>query len=663
MNPTTEQAVQQSVQGVPDAKQNGGLGAAFWGMEMFQRGPILPAWGTRLREWQLRRYDRHEFNTLWQGAKAGLVNRWCATPWMIDGGPTLTNRFQRLFRGAQFGEGWDGLIARVGADYLRFDAGAYIEVIAPGDPMKEPTGAVVGLAHLDSYHCLPTGDPQFPVLYYSRPTATKQATIHLLHASRVIHLIDMPDGDQDMPGYGYCALSRAIAVVQREIYMKRYVVTQLDDKPPPGMLLIGGMTEPAWNKAWASYRQDQSTDDQPDWGKVVRIFGADAALTPKVESVAFANPPDKFDFHVYVRIDVDELALAMGVDSQDLMPLASKAMGSGQQSQILHEKSKGKTYGHFLRLLERKLNDVLPEALTFEFKINDQEAALQNAEIATAWAGFASSIPPTVMSDKEKRQLLANQVEQVQKVITDERGQLIELTDADVQPVQQETLAQDATQNAPAPAPGDAQPVSAQDTTPNAPAQAAKDFEDTRASFVQDFTDLVQAGLADDVTRRRAGVVLRAQLNRYGKQAREDGLQQGGVEDGLSDDDLNEHVTWLAEQSGYVTGFLDEVFSGGLTNAQVGARAEAWANKSLQASYYGGLASADANGLYEFVGTDGKESCPQCTTLKGQAHRMKDWAAKQLRPGVDTESFDCGGYQCQHNLQKTSGLASGSWLS
>ncbi|MGA0506735.1 hypothetical protein ACO2WS_26100, partial [Escherichia coli] len=67
-------------------------------------------------------------------------------------------------RQADFGRGWGSLISKVLLDYLRQDGGGFIEVIAPGNPLKAPTAPATGLAYLDSLRCLPTGDPEYPVV-------------------------------------------------------------------------------------------------------------------------------------------------------------------------------------------------------------------------------------------------------------------------------------------------------------------------------------------------------------------------------------------------------------------------------------------------------------------------------------------------------------------
>jgi hypothetical protein len=86
-----------------------------------------------------------------------------------------------------------------------------------------------------------------------------------------------------------------------------------------------------------------------------------------------------------------------------------------------------------------------------------------------------------------------------------------------------------------------------------------------------------------------------------------------------------------------------------------------WWRKTMQPFYYAGLESAQRNAMMEFAGDDGLESCVTCRRLKGQRHRLKDWKRKQLRPQVDTSSFECGGWRCEHKLIPVAGKATGKF--
>jgi hypothetical protein len=642
-----------SVQVLPDATRDGGASLFYWDTS---RGPILPAWGTRERERALRLWYRNEYNTLVQGAFSGLGKRWAATPWEISGPKRATQKFQDVFRQADFGRGWSSFVQKLALDYLRQDGGAYVEVIAPGNPLKAPTGPAIALANLDSLRCLPTGDPEYPVVYYNR-----QGAMHLLHRTRVIHLVDMPDADERNPGYGLSALSRSIAVVQRQLLMGRYIQQRLDDVPLPGLLVLSGITEKQWNEVQARHIRQQSADGQQPFGRTIAINSLQPEIPVSVESVPFSTPPDGFDYPTYVEIDVNELALAIGVDKQELWELGSGDLGSGAQSEVLHAKSQGKMFGSFLIELERRLNDVLPESCEFAFKVQDPYEATEKANAAQVWAGVVAALGDKLTPD-EARLLLANQIEAVKDAITDADGELVRLNDADpkADPQAPEIVAPDDTDVAAAPA---AAPID-QTAQDDAKAASAKAIQATALSFTSDFEDLLKGARSDDFGRRRFGIVLRDLIRKYGREAYLDGMADGGVDTGreLADDDLTAYRALLVKQSAFVTSLGAAIYrEGSVTDGMAANKPEMWFNKSVLPFYEEGRASADKNGMYEFAGDDGAESCVTCQRLKGQRHRMKDWTRKALRPRVDTSAFDCGGWMCKHVLVKTTERASGKW--
>lgn len=637
-------ALRHTVQDVPQVdKLNGASSVGFW-LPATERGPILPAWGTRERERVLRLYDRHELNNLWQGARAGLTKKIVATPYELVGpkyGANYAKHFDGVLRDAQFGAGWGQFLSLLIRDFMRFDGGAYFEIIAPGNPLKAPTGRMTGIAHLDAFRCLPTGDPEYPVVYYSR-----MGKLHVLHHTRVFHWLDAPDGDQDHPGYGECSLTRAIALVQREILMGRYVMGSLDDKPQPGIVLAQGMNEAHWRKAWDAFRTQQTTDVAPDWGKVMPIFSMDPTLPVKLENFTFAKPPEKFDYKVYVEIDIDQLALAIGVDRQEIAQLTGGNIGSQGQSVIQHAKSQGKMPGYIYASLERALNQALPESCEFGFKVKDAVEAQEEANKAQVWTGVALQLEP-LLGKQIAMEILANQVEAVADAVLDDNGEYIRLDDADPKPAELDVTLDDAAP--PTDVPAEGAPVEL---------QLVKDFDATRAAFVSAFEDLAAAGLDGDLNRRRAGTVLRANVSRLGRAAYSDGLKQGGVEE-LSEDDLAAIAVLIAEQSGYVTAFMDTLFADGVTAGGITAHANAWANKSLQVFYDAGVLSADANGLYLWELGATEDHCADCQRMAGQKHRFKEYHDKGIYPKSDT--LDCGGFQCDCRLTKTTGRAKGKW--
>ena len=642
-------AERQSVQNLPDAKTPG-AGAA-WSETLpvlfFGRMPFLPPWGSRRREVQLRMLDRHELNTLFQGAVMGTAKKVASSPFEISGPKSGTAHFQDVFRGAQFGSGWRELILRGLRDYFRHDIGGFLEVIGPGNPMRPINGRITGLAHLDALRCWLTGDPEFPVIYRDN-----KGKAHTLHHTRVIRLVDMPDGDEGVPGpVGLCALSRAAAIVQREFLMNRYVEYSLDDKPKPGILLLRNMTKEKWGEATAKYLTGQQKDDSGPFGNVVTLFGLQPEYPIEAEVITWSEPPQNFDYRVYkVDIDVNEMALALGVDVQELWQLGGTGgkLGTSTQSEVLNQKSRGKTFGDILKMLERAFNDVLPVRYEFQFKWRDGQQDQEQAQLASTWIANINSLPQEIPVEVRLK-LLANQVESIRDVVLDENGELIRLDDADPKDpnvsgeIEQDTTAQDNS---------DVEEGSGQQADEQAAQtdrKARKQWTKTRSAFVQLVMDALNAARTDDLSRRRFGTVMRAHLRTQGLAAYRDGLKEAGVDP--NDMDTRDEAAlqeWLRLQSGYVTNFADRVFSQGLSDAQVEAHAEMWANKSLRDAYQLGQASGAWNAPYVWTLGATKEHCEDCARYAGQVHRMRDWRKKKAIPGSDT--LACHGYNCACQL-------------
>lgn len=626
----------QSVQELPDAKK-GDTAGFFWVGE--PRSPLLYDWGTRQRERQLRQYWRNPYNWMGQGAISGLIKKVKSAHWTIKG-KRRVDYFQEVFRQANFGRGWGHFISQVLLDYSRQDAGGFIEIIAPGNPMRPPTGAVTGIAYLDAMQCYPTGDPEFPVIYFDRKGGK-----HLMHRTRVYQLVDLPDGDERNPGYGYSALTRAITIVVQQIYMNHYIETSLDDKPPPGVAVLKGITQQQRDAAMTAYRAEQNTDASPEWGRILWFYSLDPSQQIEVVLQAFAQAPDKFSYKEYTELHTNAWALALNTDVQEIWQLTAGNIGSAGQSEVLHAKSQGKAFGDILTTVERVLNDILPESNEFQFKRRDPLEEGERATAAQSWAGFNTSVAGT-LSVEEQRQLLANTVEEYRDVVTDPDGTIRVLSDADPEAATEDEVT--AADDTPSTAGTQADPQVA---------DSEKAIGDTRAEFIALFKDLVNAVQSGDMNRRRAGVVMRGQLSRLGRKAYADGLEEGGIDE-LSEDDQARLLVWVAEQSRFVTQFLDNLAANGLTHAQVNQHAEMWAGKSLEEAHRLGQLAANANGLYVWsLGL--ADHCPSCLKMAGQVHRLGTYVRKGIVP--KSPKLNCT-FGCKCKLIKTAGKASGRWL-
>lgn len=675
-NPETiiNRAVDESVQIPPSVTRDGIV--TQWSIGGL-RGTYLPAWGTRARELALHDLYLMDEQGLIQGAFSGIAKAIASLPWEIKGsededeayGQAAARQgwrlrrsngveyFQEVFRQACFGEGWGTFIEKAVMNFLRYDTGAYIEAIAAGESYTAPLGGIVGLNVLDTLKCYPTGDPRYPAVYYDR-----WGGLHVMHHARVIRLVDMLDTDELRPGYGHSGLSRAVAIAMQETWIQRYITSRLDDQPPPGVTAISNLAQPTWNEVLRKYEVQQRTDGKTTFGQRVFVFGMDMTNKVVFDNYEFSSPPEKFDYDIYTKINVDRLALALGVDRQELMQLQGGNMGSGAQSQILAQKSRGKLIGLLIQEFERRLNDLLPDEFTFEFKYRDSQEALEEVQKDQLHSDVAATLTG-VLSNEEKRTYLSN----VSEGIRDAIANTPRANDVFNAPI----IAEDNTAGA-APLPANTSPQAQPapkdpnvnvnvDTEDEVGVKSAqKDYLTTQAMFVQDVRDLlVSASTPNTYLDRRAfTTVMRSFLKNYGLQAYKDGLAQGQVYvDTLDLDDNARYMGVFLDQSQYINGLADDVYKAKTVNTgNAQDRAVMW-GKSLQQFTDKGLGSAAANAMFEWVRDPLSDSCETCVRMNGQRHRFKTFESRGILPRASI--LKCKGFQCSCRLVRTSEKARG----
>lgn len=653
----------------------------FWGY--IEHPDIIPAWGTKERDRRLRMISYRAHNTLFQGAIAGLIMRVQATPWEIEGGRNNARYYQSMLQNSDFHD-WETWIARLLWDFLTQDFGSVTEIIGKGSADRAISGRVVGLAHMDALSVYATKVAEHPLLYWNEEDGAR----HLLHATRAYRFTDMPSSKRLAYGTGLCALSRYISEANVDILLGRHDNEMLSDLPPAGMLAVSGMTQPQWQDAQRAFEADRQADGESVFRGTMVIHSIKPDAPIKVESIPFSALPQNFDVKAFVDLHVNKLALALGVDPQDIWPLSGQALGTGTQSTILHSKAQGKMFGRILQMITRFINRaVLPDGLEFQFKFKDVEADAETANTAKVWVDIANGAQ--FLTDEEKRRLLADNVEAFADILLDEAGELVELPDDDPKPSDQlEIVAPDDNPNANTPVDN---PATLPDGTvnqqprPGVPGQGGqpdprpnnfpirersrldadlgerrnagtrqKDYADTRSEYVDDVAAIIQDAASGTISPAAFSIRMRAALSKYGKAAYLDGMEDGGVEvSTLEGDDSDAFAALLASQSGYVTDARRSIadWQGDPT-----ARSERW-EASLNQFYYAGAMSADKNAMYRWD-LSNADHCDTCKRLNGQVHRLKDWIDRDLRP--KSSKLDCK-MGCKCTLTKTSGRSRGSY--
>lgn len=410
--PPSETIRELSVQQRAEAIKGNFLSGMFW---FGGHTDEVPVWWSEHRELWLSEFWQKPGNDILQGAISSMVKKFKSMTWVLEGPERVANRYQPVIAESEFGKGWSTLLTKTLTDYFTHDKGAFWELIGRGDPLgpiEEP--GVLGIAHLDSSLCQLTGDPIYPVLFNN----TKTGLSHKLHATRVVHLVDMESPNEHMNGVGWCATSRVIASSSVLLKLARYKNEKLSDLPPAGMLLLNNIMPAQWEDTNANYKRERRRLGQELWTNMLVLMGLDPAQPVTAEFLSFAALPDQFNELEATNIYVNIVALAFGIDVREFWPMSQGSLGTGKESEIQAQKAKGKGVGDIISTLERAINwKVLPPTVTFKFDFQDDEQDLTAANIndtktktiMSMWLpSNTGELPP--VTREEIRQMLADNV-------------------------------------------------------------------------------------------------------------------------------------------------------------------------------------------------------------------------------------------------------------
>lgn len=678
-----EQAIvkneQYSVRQFSPGAWGGMVGDAF-GFLWPARADLLPRYGTIECDIALRTLHYTQHNSLWGGAVNIWIQKVLGTPYEISGGRNKVFQWQDLFFESDFGEGYDYMMSKALVDYLTLNRGMFLEKVSYGDPDTpiQEGAKILGLNHLDALRIQFTGNREWPYLYFSE----WGGGLHRMHYTRVVHLSQQPSPNTLLYGIGKSPLYDAVSIVNAQILLGKHQNELLNDLPPPGIVIFNNVRPDQVQDAIKQFEYERIRDGQNMYRAPLSLSSLNPEQPASVTFVPLSTVPEGFNYHEFMEVHVNGLALCLQLDPQDIWPLAATKIGSGMQSNILESKTSSKGSGYMLTRLERVWNfGVLSKDLEWKYKAPNAQEDIQNATTAKTWIDTLNTA--TFLSPDEKRGIAATQVPAFADELLDEAGN-IRLFDADPKE-QGQVLADDAAlNNAPAlPAPtapvGTAPPdkTTSNDNTQLAPATpAAKGYEwktngvvwwtekvthkgidDTDSAFVDEIQAIMQDGISRSITKAGCAARIRGAINRYGKLAYMDGLKDGCVDTTELDEDDTRIISDIAvHDTQYVTDLVNQIYSADGMTGTPESRAPLW-KSTTDEFYYAGVQSADKNGMYEFTGDDGKENCATCASLKGQKHRMSWWVSKELRPGVDHDNFDCGTWpdHCMHTLERVGG--------
>lgn len=340
----------------------------------------ITAWGSNVhyRDQQLRAFWPTE--PVLASAIYTIISRNAAFDWALEGPPRTVNAVQAILHEADMGRGWLTFITKLSADLFTCDNGAFIEVIRDGNSETSP---VVGLAHLDSGRCRRTGVAEWPVVYTDR-----LGREHKLEPWQVITVEEFPSPIETMNGVQLCAVSRVLRMAQLMRDIGIYKREKVSGNQSKQIHIVSGVRTQEITDAMDAHKSEQSNQGYMRYLKPLMFGTLDPTAAVKVETIDLASLPDGFNEEQAMRQYLTVLSMGFGADYQDFAPLPGGNLGSSAQSQILHQKSRGKGPALFMKLLEHKFNfhGVIPRNVTFRYDEQDVMADLEQAQLAKARA-------------------------------------------------------------------------------------------------------------------------------------------------------------------------------------------------------------------------------------------------------------------------------------
>ncbi len=139
--------------------------------------------------------------------------------------------------------------------------------------------------------------------------------------------------------------------------------------------------------------------------------------------IPLAELPDKFDRKEEFDIAVLTYANAIGLDVQDIQPLTGQPMGSGAQSQVLDEKSKGKGLVAWRMEFTHEQNwEILDDVTTFAFDEEDLRDKQRSAEVSKTRADVSKTrVDALITSPEQELQVLVDQEELPKEFIEEDQ--------------------------------------------------------------------------------------------------------------------------------------------------------------------------------------------------------------------------------------------------
>lgn len=337
----------------------------------------IPVWSyyPQYRDAYLRILAKRE--PIMAGALYSSTSRFKSLPWKINGGRNVKKWAQSLLGEADGGAGFEQFIGKVSYDLDTQDNGAFIELVGPGRPDKPLVGRVQAIYHLDSAQCWRTFDPDYPVIY----TNPLDNSYHRMHKSRVIMLSSNPQPDERARNIGFCAVSRALKMMQIIRHVETYKEEKISGKFKRALIYGNGLTPKQFDQAVERTEQASENVNFTVYNEIPVLLSM--AQEMKLNMLNLAQLPDGFDYEKEINIYVNILALCFGVDAREFWPATASGATKADAS-IQHQKAQGKGIADKTKMIETAFNwQIFPDGCELEYDATDDEQDKAKADIDT----------------------------------------------------------------------------------------------------------------------------------------------------------------------------------------------------------------------------------------------------------------------------------------
>jgi len=282
---------------------------------------------------------------------------------------------ERMLKRSDRGKGWKKLLLKTCVDLYTTDNGTFWEIIRKG---SGPTSPVVNIAHLDSGQCYRTGDPKYPVIYTDRYGVER-----VLAYWQVRTIEELPSPIESAYDLQICAVSRALLAAEIIQSIAVYKQEKVGGTFTRAVDIVSGVSQLNLDDALALAEEQNLNRMLYRFSLPIILPGVDPTATLSHVHIDLASLPDNFDEDATLKWYVAQLAAAFGVDYQEIAPLMTGNLGSSQQSEIMHLKTRGKGPALIMGLIEDILNGgLVPGNVEFRFLEQDLRSESEKAEAA-----------------------------------------------------------------------------------------------------------------------------------------------------------------------------------------------------------------------------------------------------------------------------------------